>query len=429
MSRSNGESPLLKVFQSGLAQPEKLRLNARQREVIRRIIACAKGELGAHLYQCQQCGETHSVPHSCRDRHCPYCQYRQSRKWLEAQEKCLLPVPYFHVVFTLPHLLNGLIRQNPKTALGLLFSSASSTLLGFFENNAGARPGLTAVLHSWGQTLCEHYHLHVLVTGGGLSLSDDEWIELSPGKQAERWLFATAALAPVFRARYLAGLEQAFGKGKLDFHQQISHWGEEATFARQLRCLAKRKWNVYCKAPFAGPRQVLNYLSLYTHRVAISPKRIEEIDPEKGTVRFCYKDYRKAAKAGNSKMTLETSEFTRRFAQHILPRGFCKIRHYGILSTRNRKAKVAQCRYFLAGAPAPASPASPDKATDDRPAEEQRSETPTASAMTTASPCCPGCGSAKLVLIRIISPGFATNAMRKIGSALPLGRPPPAPPP
>jgi len=312
--------------------------------VIGRIIACGSGRLGASLHLCRDCGHSHVVAHSCRDRHCPRCQRREAEAWLARQKEVLLPVPYFHVVFTIPHELNPIIRQNRRACLNLFFKAVCSTLIDFGHNNLGAQIGLTAVLHTWGQTLCEHYHLHVIVTGGGLSVVGDEWIDSESGK----WLFSTRALAKVYQAKYLAGLQKLYRENQLEFHGTISDWSEPKRFQAKLRRASRHKWHVYAKAPFAGPEQVLEYLALYTHRVAISQGRIKEVDPAAGTVRFRYKDYADNAKWKS--MTLSIEEFTRRFAQHILPHRFCKIRHCGILSNRNRKHKVALSRFYLAGA-------------------------------------------------------------------------------
>lgn len=319
-------------------------LSPRQSEVIGRIIACGSGRLGASVQQCRDCGHSHVVAHSCRDRHCPRCQRREAEAWLERQKAVLLPVPYFHLVFTIPHELNPVIRQNRRVCLNLFFKTVCSTLIDFGHNNLGAQIGLTAVLHTWGQTLCEHYHLHVIVTGGGLSAAGDEWVEAESGK----WLFSTRALAQVYQARYLEGLQKLYKENQLEFHGAISHWSTPERFRARLRQGARRKWHVYAKAPFAGPEQVLEYLALYSHRVAVSQRRIKQVDHQAGTVRFRYKDY-----ADNSKwksMTLDVAEFTRRFAQHILPPRFCKIRHCGILSNRNRQHKVALSRIYLQGA-------------------------------------------------------------------------------
>jgi len=284
----------------------------RQRQVIHRLLACGTGELGYHIYQCEQCNHVHSVAHSCRDRHCPRCQSAQAGRWLERQQESLLPVPYFHVVFTLPHQLNSVIRQNPKLCLGLLFSAACSTVMDFGKNNLGAQLGVTAVLHTWGQTLSQHYHVHLIVTGGGLSVSGDEWI----GVENPRWLFSTRAMSKVYQARYLEGLKELFDSKQLEFHGKIAHWSESEVFFRQIRTWSRRKWNVYAKAPFAGAGQVLKYLSLYTHRIAITSGRIKKLDKKAKKVSFTYRNYRKQGSPWQN-MILSVVEFTRRFASHI----------------------------------------------------------------------------------------------------------------
>ncbi len=269
------------------------------------------------------------------------------------------------------------------------------------------------MLHTWGQTLCEHYHLHLIVTGGGLSLCGDEWVDSQPGQRGGRWLFSTRALGEVFRARYLEGLRRSYDNEELEFHGAVAHWGEEGAFARQLRHWSRRKWNVYAKAPFGGPQQVLRYLSLYTHRVAISGGRVLEVDRRRESVRFTYKDYADGDK--RKEMTLTAAEFTRRFAQHILPRGFCKIRHYGILSTRNRGEKVAMCRVLMGAvppeeafpgtgpfAPVPGQPPLPDAET---PPEE--------AGPTGLGRCrCPACGSQNLAWHNLLGSDSRAGSQR-----------------
>jgi len=379
---------LVEVLRAG---KDQCRLSAREHRVLRRILACGTGELGHHVYRCTDCGRIHAVAHSCRDRHCPRCQSREADRWLEKQREALLPVPYFHVVFTLPHQLNGLVAQNPKACLDLLFSAAGSTMLSFAKNNLGAVPGITAVLHTWGQTLCRHYHIHMIVTGGGLAESGDEWV--APPNPA--WLFSTRALGEVYRARYLEGLEKLFAGDQLEFHGKLEPWSDEDHFARQLRTLSRRKWNVYAKAPFGGPGPVLGYLSLYTHRVAIAAGRVLAHDQESGTVSFRYRDYRKPG-APQGTMRLEEGEFARRFCNHILPEGFCKIRHYGIQSTRNRKSKIALCRYYLRGRPVPVEANDPaEPVPEEGDAGGQGEERAGAS----ATGQCPHCGSKELKLL------------------------------
>jgi len=375
------------------AGKSKCRLSPRQHRVLRRILACGTGELGHHVYRCIHCERIHAVAHSCRDRHCPRCQSREANRWLEKQREALLPVPYFHVVFTLPHQLNGLIAQNPQACLNLLFAAAGSTILSFAKNNSGLVPGITAVLHTWGQTLCRHYHIHMIVTGGGLGVSGDEWVE----SQNPAWLFSTRALGQVYRARYLEGLEKLFSEDRLEFHGKLEAWRGKDHFARQLRTLSRRKWNVYAKAPFGGPEAVLRYLSLYTHRIAITAGRVLAHDRGAGTVSFRYRDYRQPG-APQETMRLEEGEFTRRFCNHILPTRFCKIRHYGIQSTRNRKSKIALCRYYLQGRLElvlrnfdEGAAAAPEDADAGGPGEERGEAT--------AAGKCPHCGSKKLKLL------------------------------
>lgn len=370
-------------------------LSSRQHRILRRILACGTGELGHHIYRCEQCHQVHAVAHSCRDRHCPRCQAREANKWLEKQRESLLPVPYFHVVFTLPHQLNGLISQNPTKCLSLLFDAASSTMLSFGRNNLGVQLGITTVLHTWGQTLSQHYHLHMIVTGGGLSLSGDEWV----GVEKPNWLFSTRALARVYQARYLEGLRKLFDTGKLEFHGKLESWSEPAHFTRQLRTRSRQKWNVYTKSPFGGPEQVLRYLSLYTHRVAISAGRVLKLDHDAGSVTFRYRNYRKP-KSPWEPMTLQAGEFTRRFSNHILPARFCKIRHYGIQSTRNRKIKIALCRYYLKGKEdlfGADVESGLGNTTDDRAREEDAA----VQAVIANELACPHCGSLKLKLLRV----------------------------
>jgi DNA-directed RNA polymerase subunit RPC12/RpoP len=357
------------------------RLPAHHWTVLRAIAACHTPALGGHQYRCARCGKDHFVPHSCGNRHCPSCQRLQGAQWLEQQTEHLLPIPYFHVVFTLQHELNPLIQYNQGLLYSLLFSSASETLLEFGRNNLKATLGITAVLHTWGQNLCGHYHLHCVVTGGGLSLDEKSWVSLSP-----KWLFSVRALSLVFRAKFRDGLQQLFDKGQLQFPSSEPRLSEPVVFARWLRHLCRPKWNVYTKRPFAGPQAVLAYLSRYTHRVAITNSRFEVLDLQNGTVTFRYKDYANGSQIRS--MTLPFQEFLRRFCLHILPLRFVKIRHFGILSNRNRKAQIAQARELLA-----LSPSEP----------EQTQEAPMTVEHVEPLPLiCPHCGHRALILIGVI---------------------------
>lgn len=324
----------------------KLKLPRAHWKILNQLAACRTPALGGHRYQCEQCGQEHFVANTCGNRHCPSCQAAQAFEWLQRQQAALLPIPYFHVVFTLPHLLNPLIRQNRRVLLNLLFESASQTLLLFGRNELKAQIGITAVLHTWGQTLAEHYHLHGIVTGGGLALEGTGWVH-TPG----HFLFAVRALSKVFGGKFRAGLQRLQAEGKLQFHGRVQVLSRPAAFANLLAKLKAQKFVVYAKRPFAGPEQVLAYLSRYTHRVAIGNRRLLAMDER--TVTFSYKDYAK----GNQRktMNLPVEEFVRRFCLHLLPERFVKIRHYGLLGNRNRRERIERARRYL-GARAPEPP-------------------------------------------------------------------------
>jgi len=346
------------------------------------LLCCRTPALGAHHYRCADCGRDHLVPHSCRNRHCPDCQGANAHEWLERQEEDLLPVPYFHVVFTLPHSLNPLIAQNPRALHTLLFDCVSATLLEFAQNKFGVRPGITTVLHTWGQNLLDHYHLHCIVTGGGLSADGERWRGIKPN-----YLFPVRALSVVFAAKYRDGLKALYAQGKLEFHGQLAKQAEPAAFARLVREACRTKWNVYAKRPFGGPKQVLAYLSRYTHRIAIGNRRILALDTAARTITFAYKDY--AADSQRKTMTLGLDEFLRRFCLHILPARFVKIRHYGLLANRGRDSRVQRARELI-GEP----PAKPPKA------EETTGEV----ASVKPQLSCTYCGSSHLRLLAVIQP-------------------------
>ncbi len=357
------------------------RLPSHHWKVLRAIAACHTPALGGHQYQCAHCGRDHFVPHSCGNRHCPSCQRLNGAQWLEEQTQHLLPTPYFHVVFTLPHELNGLIQHNQARLYSLLFSSATATLLEFGRNNLRATLGITAVLHTWGQNLGDHYHLHCVVTGGGLSLDGQSWVSLG-----SKWLFAVRALSVVFRAKFRDELQQLFNQGQLQFPSSEPRLSESVAFARWLRRLCRHKWGVYTKRPFAGPQAVLAYLCRYTHRVAITNSRLQALDLQNGTVTFRYKDYTHGSELRS--MTLSLKEFLRRFCLHILPEHFVKIRHYGLLSNRDRLARIAQARALLAQDPAQSG--------------EAKEAVMTIKHVEAPPLVCPHCGQRALVLIGII---------------------------
>jgi len=360
-------------------------LDRHRRKTLGNLLGCHHGTLGAELKGCQDCERFSCIPHSCRNRSCPRCQSAASFQWLEKQRASLMDTSYFHNVFTLPHLLNPIVRQNRAKCLALLFHAAAQTLATFAANNLKATLGMTFVLHTWGQTLCEHYHLHAIVTGGGLSLDGGRWVDAS-GKR----LFAVKALSQVFRAKYLAGLKALHAAGELQFHGSAQALETPEAFAQLLAQNARKKWVVYSKRPFAGPEQVLKYLSLYTHRAGIGDRRILSVDEDARKVRFAYKDYANAG--APKKMRLELAEFLRRFCLHVLPPRFVKIRHYGILSSRNRKAKVELCRALIERIrpPKPQPEADPQQTVSTE-AEQNNHDAQE------KEPCCPWCGSFNLV--------------------------------
>jgi len=351
------------------ASPEQWR-------VLRALQACRTPALGGQLYRCQRCGRDHFVPHSCGNRHCPLCQGQAAVKWVAAQECLVLPVPYFHLVFTLPHALNGLIRQNRAELYGLLFKAASQTLLQFGQERFGARIGLTAVLHTWGQTMVDHYHLHCIVTGGAWNPEARKWVKSHP-----KYLFPVRALSVMFRAKYLAGLQRLQQQGKLKFHGELGALAGTPAFQSRVREISGRPWVVFAKRPFAGPQQVLKYIGRYSHRVALSPRRLRTLDPGAGTVSFDYKDYADGAR--HKTMTLKLEEFVRRFLLHVLPPRFAKIRHYGLLANRGRQTRIADIQAALG-----------------TPASEPAESAPESEAVMPAPLRCPYCREGILIWIR-----------------------------
>jgi len=322
-----------------------------QEKALRAIANCRTAALGGHCSRCDHCGTEVIQYNSCRNRHCPTCQTVARLRWVEAREAELLPVPYFHLVFTLPHELNALAQGNPRCLYNLLFQSASSTLRTFANDPKylGAEPSITMVLHTWGQNLNQHIHLHGIVSGGGLSAGGDRWIPSKHNPHAKKlFLFPVKALSKCFRGHYITALRQAFEEGKLQFAGGTLQYATETGFSTLLKQLHVKPWVVYAKRPFAGPQQVIRYLGRYTHRVAISNQRIISMDHDRIT--FRYKDYTDHDQ--QKTMALSITEFIRRFLLHILPNGFMRLRHYGILANRCRKTKLARCRELL-NQPAP----------------------------------------------------------------------------
>jgi hypothetical protein len=331
------------------------RFCAVQHRALRAIERCRTAALGGELRACDACGERRYVYHSCRNRHCPKCQTRAKERWLADRRAELLPVPYFHLVFTLPHELNALAQGNPRALYAMLFAAAAETLVEFGENPRwlGGSIAATLVLHTWGQTLSQHLHVHALVAAGALS-DEGAWIRSRRG-----FLFPVKALSIVFRGKFLTALAQALARGQLALCGATSALGEPRAQRALLADLRKHAWVVYAKRPFAGPEAVLQYLGRYTHRTAISNERLVSL--EANTVRFRYKDY--AYGARRRVMELCALEFLRRFALHVLPRGFNRIRHYGLLANRNKRALLRSARAALGACAPPAAAVPPESVT------------------------------------------------------------------
>lgn len=304
--------------------------------VLSRLQICRTAALGGHARLCLDCGKKQISYNSCRDRHCPKCGGAQRARWLDAQSANLLPVPYFHIVFTLPHELGPLALQNEKVVYGLLFRAASQTLLQLAADakHLGAQIGVTAVLHTWGQNLNHHPHVHCVVTGGGLSLDGTRWV-----RGRRRFFISVRVMRALFRGKLLALLGGAYRRGELQLHGRLLSLRQPAAFFRLLKPLRKKKWVVHAKPPFGGPQRVLKYLARYTHRVAIANQRIVEINAT-GVV-FRWKDYRDGQR---KVMALRAAEFLRRFSLHVLPKRFVRIRHYGLLANAKRAKVLLQCR-------------------------------------------------------------------------------------
>lgn len=298
------------------------------------IERCRTSALGGHVDGCDECGHLKISYNSCRNRHCPKCQNLPKEKWLEDRKEDLLPVPYFHVVFTLPSELNNVALRNKKIMYTLLFKASAETLqaLAADPKHLGAQIGFTSILHTWGQNLMEHPHVHCIVTGGGLSPNQSQWI---PSKS--KFLFPVRVMSALFRGKYLALLKEQQER------RPLKSMEDEQTFKALMSQLHKKDWIVYCKPPFHSPEHVLKYFGRYSHRVAISNHRICHM--ENGKVTFTWRDYKDGNK--QKRMTLTAVEFIRRFLLHILPSRFVKIRHYGLISNANRKTKLARCKEIL----------------------------------------------------------------------------------
>ncbi len=322
----------LEQQQSHLAWPH--------RKVLDAIVRCRTAALGGHLDKCVSCGHQAISFNSCRNRHCPKCQGNARAKWLAARSAELLPVPYFHVVFTLPHSLSALVLQNKRLLYDLLYRTSAATMLELARDpkHLGADIGFLGVLHTWGQNLEHHPHVHYIVPAGGLALDGSRWIDSS-----RRFFLPVHALSRLFRGKFVAGLKQLFAQSELQFHGSQQYLTAPGCFPSFLRQLFRQDWVVYAKPPFGGAEHVLNYLARYTHRVAISNHRLVAFESDR--VSFRWRDY---AHGGKKKvMTISGHEFLRRFLLHVLPGSLVRIRHFGLFSNRRRCAALERCRSLL----------------------------------------------------------------------------------
>ncbi len=386
-----------------------------QRRVMRAIEECRTAALGGHVAECDGCGHQVIAYNSCRNRHCPKCQALATAHWVAARQAEVLPVEYFHVVFTVPEEIAPLALQNKRVVYDMLFAAASQTLLRIAADpqHLGAEIGFLAVLHTWGQTLLHHPHLHCVVPGGGLSPNGQQWVACRTG-----FFLPVRVLSRLFRRLFLDGLEEAFARGALCFHASLAHLADERAFADLVASVRRTEWVVYAKPPFGGPAQVLSYLGRYTHRVALSNDRLVKM--EDGEVTFRWKDYRRDDRPRT--MTLEATEFMRRYLLHVLPTGFQRLRQYGLLANRQRAVKLAVCRQLLGVAEAAGeSTARPegDQAADEAVTGESLAR-------------CPVCRTGQMQRVEVIAPvrvvgggsGVAFGGARLDTSSRARGAPP-----
>jgi len=367
-----------------------------QLKVMSAIERCRTAALGGHVARCESCAHTVIAYNSCRNRHCPKCQGTAARQWLDAREAELLPVPYFHVVYTLPAPIRDIAYQNKAVIYDLLFKASAETTLTIAADpkHLGAKIGILSVLHTWGSALTHHPHVHMVVPGGGLSQDQSRWIACRP-----RYFLPVEVLSALFRRLFLQMLVAAHHAGRLQFFGNHARLADKAAFHAFLAPLHDIDWVVYAKEPFAGPEQVLRYLSRYTHRIAISNRRLVSADHNR--VAFKYKDYRIEGPGRDKTMILPTGEFIRRFLMHVLPQGFHRIRYYGLLASHARADNVARIRQMLAP---PLIPIDAITAATIKPDEPKAPEHP--------CPCCGG----RMVIIETFERGCQ-----------PRYRPPPAP--
>jgi len=385
MKQDNRSPEVADIFRSyGQQYRDKNVLTAQQYKVMKRIEICRTAALGGHVEACDQCGYTQNAYNSCRDRHCPKCQTMVKEKWLNNRKAELLPCPYFHNVFTLPHELNSLIMVNKRVMLALLFTAVKETLQVFARDpqwRIEGQLGFISVLHTWNQKLMDHFHLHCIIPAGALSYDRKRWIDAS-----RKYLFRVQSLAKEFQKRYLNKLEKVYRKNQLSFNGRAAGYKDEEQFLKLLAVLWDKQWITYAKQSFGGPEQVLEYLGRYTHRVAITNNRIIAI--ENGSVRFRYCDRSDDNK--EKELTVSAEEFIRRFLLHVLPCGFTKIRYYGFLAHANKKTCIGLIRTLV----------------DATTAYVQKLVESVQEMMLRLTGndigCCPQCGKGKLVYLRLI---------------------------
>jgi hypothetical protein len=359
-------------------------LSLDQLKVMSAIENCRSSVLGGHVLYCESCQHYDIAYNSCRNRHCPKCQASAAHRWLEARQADLLPVDYYHVVFTLPAKIRDLAYQNKAVVYSILFQTVAQTLqtIAGDPKHLGAKIGATLVLHTWGSAMVHHPHIHGIVPGGGLSVNGEQWVACKPG-----FFLPVRVLSRLFRRLFLEQLVIAYQQGKLQFFGQLQMLSENQAFNDWIKPCRQQEWVVYAKRPFSGPEAVLHYLSRYTHRVAIANSRLIAMDDQ--GITFKWKDYRNKGKKQYGTMTLSPDEFIRRFLLHVLPSGFHRIRHYGLLANGGRKDNIALARNLLI-----------DKNSTDHEKEkdEEENDVTGSSEVTTATFICPDCGAALIVI-------------------------------
>ena len=390
MKRSIEVADIFRAFGSLYREAHGTEMPRRHFRAMHAIEICRTSELGGHVDECDLCGALRISYNSCRNRHCPKCQCLDKERWLEARKKELLPTQYFHVVFTLPQKLRPIALRNQRVVYNLLFKAVSETLQELCRDpkHLGAQIGFIAILHTWSQTLIDHPHIHCIITGGGLSLDGKGWISCK-----KKFFIHVEVLSRLFRGKFLYYLKKAYYSGEIKFPGKIQKLKQETAFGALLTELYGQEWVVNCKPPFKSSETVIDYLGRYTHRVAISNDRIVKLEGDQVAIR--YRDSNDNDKI--KFMTLDAFEFIRRFLLHILPSGFMKIRHYGILSNRNKKTKLRRCKQLLGVAE--------DRSTEkpDRPSWQELLFIVTGIDPTV----CPHCGKGKMVLKEALAPTAA----------------------